>query len=374
MVGLVSDRVIKVGLTEKHGMAHETSLSPPANIEYSFPQQASEGPRWVSSTLKGYLREFSSGEVDIFEAVLSPIITNQPWICSLDCFQAALNFRGFGIPVPRALRAHYIKSLFKQPNFKRLIFWSEAARESLHSYGGINDRDIEQKVTVVYPAIREVELNRSNSKKCFQFLFSGDFFRKGGANVIDAFERLQASHPNILLRLCCSEQLDFNTNNKAMKSEYLDRIRKNPRIVMARVPRNQLLKEILPETDVYLLPTYIEAFGFAILEAMAHGIPVIATNHFAIPEIIEDGVSGLLINTRNYDTEAMFRGYVVNEIPPGFKASLSNQLFEHMEAVIASQSLREHIAANALRVIRTKFSFDRRNVQMRRIYEEALSA
>ena len=41
---------------------------------------------------------------------------------------------------------------------------------------------------------------------------SGDFFRKGGANVVDAFERLQDSHPGIRLTLCCADS-DFHTPN-----------------------------------------------------------------------------------------------------------------------------------------------------------------
>ncbi|MFT4803964.1 MAG: glycosyltransferase involved in cell wall biosynthesis [Psychroserpens sp.] len=44
-----------------------------------------------------------------------------------------------------------------------------------------------------------------------------------------------------------------------------------------------MLEQVLPETDVFVSPTYEEAFGFALLEASAYGIPVISTNHYAIP-------------------------------------------------------------------------------------------
>lgn len=47
--------------------------------------------------------------------------------------------------------------------------------------------------------------------------------------------------------------------------------------------------------DVAVLPSYREALGLAILEAMALGRPVVATNVGGIPEMVVDGVTGLLV-------------------------------------------------------------------------------
>lgn len=47
--------------------------------------------------------------------------------------------------------------------------------------------------------------------------------------------------------------------------------------------------------DVFLLPSYWEGYGMATAEAMAQGLPVISTTAGAIPDMIEDGVSGLLV-------------------------------------------------------------------------------
>ena len=56
------------------------------------------------------------------------------------------------------------------------------------------------------------------------------------------------------------------------------------------------LWEILARSAVFAFPSEMDSFGYAAIEAMAAGLPVIATRLHALPEIIEDGVSGVLID------------------------------------------------------------------------------
>ena len=51
---------------------------------------------------------------------------------------------------------------------------------------------------------------------------------------------------------------------------------------------------ILQATDLFLLPSQSESFGLAALEAMAYSAPTVANRAGGLPEVIEDGVSGIL--------------------------------------------------------------------------------
>ncbi len=367
---MTDSRNMKIGLTEKHGMVKEYSLFPPEGVEYSFLTPQSGASKILHSPMKGYFRQFESDEHDLIEATLCPIFTNNNWIYSIANFQEALAFNFCGAPVPRPIRVAYIKHLFLKDNFKKLVFWSEAGRKTLATYGKVTDRRILDKSAVVYPAIRKVadELINYNTHSV-NLLFSGDFFRKGGVNVVDVFEIIQRKHPEVSLILCCDEKLDFITDNTALKNKYLKKIKSNVAInFRGRVSRDEMINNILPQTDIYLLPTYVEAFGYAILEAMAYGIPIIATNVFAIPEMIEHEKSGFLIDVSSYDCEKMFKGYVVTDIPQDFKKYVTDKLFNYVNILVSNPELRRKFGYFGLGSARKKFSFEIRNCSISKIY------
>jgi glycosyltransferase involved in cell wall biosynthesis len=62
--------------------------------------------------------------------------------------------------------------------------------------------------------------------------------------------------------------------------------------------------EILSILDVFVLPSLKEGLPMALLEAMASKVPVIATSVGAIPMVVEDGMSGMLIPPKNSDAIA----------------------------------------------------------------------
>jgi N-acetyl-alpha-D-glucosaminyl L-malate synthase BshA len=64
------------------------------------------------------------------------------------------------------------------------------------------------------------------------------------------------------------------------------------------------VNELLPLADLMLMPSELESFGLAALEAMACHVPSIATKVGGVPELIEDGVNGRLFPVGDVDAMA----------------------------------------------------------------------
>jgi N-acetyl-alpha-D-glucosaminyl L-malate synthase BshA len=64
--------------------------------------------------------------------------------------------------------------------------------------------------------------------------------------------------------------------------------------------------EKLGLADLFLLPSDLESFGLAALEAMACEVPVIATNVGGVPEVVEHGVDGYLVEPRDVAAAARY--------------------------------------------------------------------
>ncbi|MFC6684922.1 hypothetical protein ACFQGA_10870 [Marinobacter koreensis] len=212
--------MIRVGITELHGIAQEIMANPPEGIEYV---EVKSKKKWtdffIRSPAKGVLNFFEGEDCDILEAPLFPILTNKPWIYTPARFSGATSFTFLGMPIPPFIKVFLVKLLFKRKNFIKLIFKSEAGANTLKTYAKITDEDFLKKVDIVYPCMRRVEdsLVRYN-KKNITFLFSGDFFLKGGASVVDAFEKLQKEFNNIKLYICSSP--DLRIKNKELRDRF----------------------------------------------------------------------------------------------------------------------------------------------------------
>ncbi len=68
--------------------------------------------------------------------------------------------------------------------------------------------------------------------------------------------------------------------------------------------KQERVNELLPLADLMLMPSELESFGLAALEAMACKVPAIATRVGGVPELVDDGVTGLLYGVGAVDEMA----------------------------------------------------------------------
>lgn len=109
------------------------------------------------------------------------------------------------------------------------------------------------------------------------------------------------------------------------------------------------LTGIYRAADIFVSPSLVEAFGMVILEAMAAGLPVIASKTGGIPETISHTQSGLLVKQ-------------------GSVSSLASNIL----SVIRSPQLARHIAGNAKTLVRKQFTWEVVAKQVLNVYEDLL--
>ena len=88
-------------------------------------------------------------------------------------------------------------------------------------------------------------------------------------------------------------------------AEYLVRKKKLARDVHFLGKQDRVYQH-LAQADLFLLPSDLESFGLAALEAMACEVPVVASNVGGIPEVIEHGIDGYLHPPQEIETAAKY--------------------------------------------------------------------
>jgi glycosyltransferase involved in cell wall biosynthesis len=109
------------------------------------------------------------------------------------------------------------------------------------------------------------------------------------------------------------------------------------------------VERLAAAADIFVLPSRSEAFPNALLEAMAAGLPAIATRVGGIPEIVDDGRTGLLVRR---DDPA--------------------QLADALCRLMADERLAAALGAAARQRIRSSYSFERMTAQFEALYATEL--
>lgn len=110
------------------------------------------------------------------------------------------------------------------------------------------------------------------------------------------------------------------------------------------------IPDLLAALDIFVLPSHSEGVSLALLEAMAAGLPVIATAVGGLPEVVTDGDNGLLIPAKE---------------PQALAAAL--------ERLLADPDFGNKLGENARRQVETNFSLDRLGREINEIYRESVA-
>jgi glycosyltransferase involved in cell wall biosynthesis len=161
---------------------------------------------------------------------------------------------------------------------------------------------------------------------------------KGTHDLIDAFARVASRHPEWKL-VCAGDGAIAETHALAAELGISDRV---------ECPGwldTESKDAALAAAEIFVLPSYAEGLPMALLEAMAWGLPAIATPVGGVPNVVRDGVNGLLV-------------------APGHTDALA----ESLSALMASADRRRELGAAARATIEREFSLDASLERLLRIY------
>jgi glycosyltransferase involved in cell wall biosynthesis len=124
---------------------------------------------------------------------------------------------------------------------------------------------------------------------------------KGSLELLRSVPRVAASFSNVEYVIAGGRHnsIDEQTLERALT---VGNTREHVRL-LGHVPWQQLA-EWYRRATVFVMPSRYETFGISVIEAMAFGVPVVAANVGGLPEIVEDGVTGILVPAKDPDAMA----------------------------------------------------------------------
>jgi spore coat protein SA len=122
------------------------------------------------------------------------------------------------------------------------------------------------------------------------------------------------------------------------------------RVTFADLVAHEQVSTHFLDADLYINPSFSESLGMSIIEAMASHLPVVATSVGGVPEVVEDGRTGLLVEAGN-----------------------AAVLAEAIIRLLGDDRLRLSLAAAGYADARARFSWDRITENVMRLYADLLN-
>lgn len=218
------------------------------------------------------------------------------------------------------------------------VFSSWATRIKRSEFGIKNCRVIYPGLPVPTINSRPARQDSYNKKSLVNLLFVGVWFeRKGGRIVLEAFRRLTKRFSNLHLTILGQLPSDILTikEKNIMQKDF--------------VTYKELLYYYRTHDILVHVPPEVEGYGMAVPEAMSYGMIPVVSNICALPEFVDEGKSGLIVEA-------------------GSEAALEMAL----ERLIRDTKLRRILSRGARKRFREQFSLPKFQRQLLRVFHEAV--
>lgn len=231
---------------------------------------------------------------------------------------------------------------------------SEACKQTLALLFG---PEVALKAHVHYPRMRQqVASLAAKPAHAPHFLFVGTQFDiKGGASLLRVWERVHRRFPDA--RLDVITHLPVRHQALAARS--------GAQIHAAAFGRHEIWTRFMQCADVLILPTFVESFGMVALEALAHGLALIATDVYALSELVQSDVNGCLLSPpiSVWDGYLPSRWhYMLDQIPAGIDGTDTTEFEAALERAIVrlceDPALLERMKAGSIKLFADKFRAD----------------
>jgi glycosyltransferase involved in cell wall biosynthesis len=167
----------------------------------------------------------------------------------------------------------------------------------IHLGNGVDIHTTFNPERINFKRIEELKKHLSIKKEDVVITFIGRFVKeKGIFDLIDSFQLLKEKYTYVKLLMVggvSNSERDLESNIELEK-----RFLENPSII--NVGYRKDIPEILALSDIFVLPSYREGLPRSIVEAMAMGKPIIASNIRGCREEVQHGVNGFLFEKGNY--------------------------------------------------------------------------
>jgi glycosyltransferase involved in cell wall biosynthesis len=167
-----------------------------------------------------------------------------------------------------------------------LLVATPAARSNLHCAERVEHKIVHLPIGVDTSRFHPPESSPGENQKAVppNILFLANLWRRKGIfTLLDAFTRVAEEVPDCRLTIAGSGGEQEEVERIVAASPHRDRI-----TMLGPVGRNQT-PDLMRNCTVYCLPSYGEPFANSVLEALASGRPIVATNAGGIKEMIPDG-------------------------------------------------------------------------------------